>query len=173
IIEDFLTPIYKSSRERRIWTEASDFPHAISPHRLAVLFMVFALGALVDLTLEPDSAESEHYYHASRAALALRSVFDSPELATVQAVLLFASYHTICGKNYTSDSSWTLISLGSKLGQSVRAVTCVASLLSLRHNHSWAYIEIVHDGTWIQKLSIDGVHSFGKCSVRNYFRVWH
>ncbi|CAK5275690.1 unnamed protein product [Mycena citricolor] len=172
IIDDFLTPIYKSLRERQSWTDASDFPHTISPHRLAVLLMLFALGALVDLTLEPDSVESDHYYHASRAALALRSVFDSPELATVQAVVLLASYHNIGGKNYTADSSWTLICLGSKLGQSVRTATCAATLFLLEHNHSSAYVsaplhmcqilaniwqtEIVPDGTWIRRLSIDG-----------------
>lgn len=45
------------------------------------------------------------YYDLSRACLALRSVFDSPELATVQAILLMASYHGMAGKRYTMDSS--------------------------------------------------------------------
>ncbi|KAG6857340.1 hypothetical protein H0H87_005643 [Tephrocybe sp. NHM501043] len=51
IIDEILSPIYKSMKERR----ATDSPglHTILPHKLAVLFLVFALGALVDLTLEP------------------------------------------------------------------------------------------------------------------------
>ncbi|KAJ7499017.1 fungal-specific transcription factor domain-containing protein [Mycena latifolia] len=119
IIDDFLTPIYKSLRERKNWNSEADFPHTISPHRIAVLFMLFALGALVDLTLEPDNVESEHYYHASRAALALRSIFDSPEMATVQAVILMSAYHNMGGRNYTMESSWSLMCLGSKLAQSL------------------------------------------------------
>ncbi|KAJ7179896.1 fungal-specific transcription factor domain-containing protein [Mycena crocata] len=119
IIDDFLTPIYKSLRDRKSWNSDADFPHTISPHRVAVLFMLFALGALVDLTLEPHNTESEHYYHASRASLALRSVFDSPEMATVQAVLLMSSYHNMGGRRYTLESSWSLMCLGSKLAQSL------------------------------------------------------
>jgi hypothetical protein len=59
IIDDFLTPIYKSLREKRNWNEDTDFPHTISPHRMAVLFMLFGLGALVDLTLDPRKSFSE------------------------------------------------------------------------------------------------------------------
>ncbi|KAJ7276302.1 hypothetical protein B0H12DRAFT_13960 [Mycena haematopus] len=119
MVDDFMTPIYKSLRERRNWNSEADFPHTISPHKMAVLFMFFALGALVDLTLEPHNAESDRYYHASRAAMALRSVFDSPEMATVQAVLLMGTYHNMGGRSYTMESSWSLICLGSKLAQSV------------------------------------------------------
>ncbi|KAG6855100.1 hypothetical protein C0991_006029 [Blastosporella zonata] len=51
IIDEILSPIYKSLKERR-GSDSPD-PHTIFPHKLAVLFLVFALGALVDLTLEP------------------------------------------------------------------------------------------------------------------------
>ncbi|KAF7313707.1 Zn(2)-C6 fungal-type domain-containing protein [Mycena chlorophos] len=119
MIDEFLTPIYKSARDRKNWQGENDFPHTISPHRLSVLFLMFALGALVDLTLEPHNVESDQYYHASRAALALRSVFDSPEMATVQSVLLMSSYHNMGGRRYTLESSWSLMCLGSKLAQSL------------------------------------------------------
>ncbi|KAJ7904419.1 hypothetical protein B0H14DRAFT_3079297 [Mycena olivaceomarginata] len=114
MVEDFIIPIYKSLRERRSWNSDADFPHTISPHKMAVLFLFFSLGALVDLTLEPHNAESDRFYHASRAAMALRSVFDSPEMATVQAVLLMATYHNMGGRSYTMESSWSLMCLGSK-----------------------------------------------------------
>ncbi|KAJ7179223.1 hypothetical protein C8R46DRAFT_1324183, partial [Mycena filopes] len=115
MIDDFLTPIYKSLRDRRNWNSEAEFPHTVSPHKIAVLFMLFALGALVDLTLEPHNIESDRYCHASRASLALRSVFDSPEMATVQAILLMSSYHSMGGRNYTMESSWSLMCLGSKV----------------------------------------------------------
>ncbi|KAJ6515991.1 hypothetical protein C8R45DRAFT_958312 [Mycena sanguinolenta] len=118
IVDDFITPVYKSLRERRNWNSEAEFPHTISPHRIAVLFMFFSLGALVDLTLEPHNAESDRYYHASRAAMALRSIFDSPEMATVQAVLLMGAYHNLGGKfEYTMESSWSLMCLGSKVNR--------------------------------------------------------
>ncbi|KAH6915006.1 fungal-specific transcription factor domain-containing protein, partial [Coprinopsis sp. MPI-PUGE-AT-0042] len=116
IIEDILSPTYKALKGRN----AEDSPVAsFSPHKLCVLYMIFALGALVDLTLEPCSREAEHYYHLSRACLSLRSVFDSPEISTVQGLFLMGGYHGWAGTRYTVDSSWGLISLSAKVAQSV------------------------------------------------------
>jgi hypothetical protein len=50
IMEEIISPIYKAVRERT----ASGTPIAwFSPHKLAVAYLIFGLGALVDLTLEP------------------------------------------------------------------------------------------------------------------------
>lgn len=51
IVDEVLSPIYKARKRRT--AAGSTIAHDISPHLLAVLFMVFALGALTDLTLEP------------------------------------------------------------------------------------------------------------------------
>lgn len=51
LIDEILTPIYKVVKEKKS-TGTYAF-HTVSAHRLAVMFLVFALGALVDLTLEP------------------------------------------------------------------------------------------------------------------------
>ncbi|KAG5644077.1 hypothetical protein DXG03_009167 [Asterophora parasitica] len=117
IVDDIMAPIYKSMKERR----ATDTPgpHTVFPHTLAVLFLVFALGGLVDLTLEPYSAESDTYYHLSRACMSLYSVFDSPEVSTVQAVVLMGAFQVLGAKKNTTDSSWNLISLGCKLAQCI------------------------------------------------------
>ncbi|TFK28831.1 hypothetical protein FA15DRAFT_664908 [Coprinopsis marcescibilis] len=116
IVEDIFSPTYKALKARH----APDMPVAnFSPHKLAVLYMVLALGALVDLTLEPCSKEAEHYYHLTRACVSLRSTFDSPEIYTVQALLLMGIYHGWAGNRYTVDSSWGLISLAAKLAQSM------------------------------------------------------
>jgi hypothetical protein len=76
-----------------------------SPHALATLFFIFALGAVLDLNLPPYNAEAEHYYQLGCAALSLRSVFDSPQIDTIQAIGLMATYHTSGGKKYTRDSA--------------------------------------------------------------------
>lgn len=68
------------------------------------MFVDFLLSCCLWLTFTADSKEAEMYYHVSRACIALRSIFDSPELATVQAVILVASYHGMAGKRYTMDS---------------------------------------------------------------------
>jgi hypothetical protein len=52
-----------------------------------------------------DSKEAESYYHLGRSCVALRSVFDSTELSTVQAVSLISSYHQMAGKRHTLDST--------------------------------------------------------------------
>lgn len=49
IVNDVLTPIYKLVQEA-----TPDEPASISPHKLAVLYLIFAMGALLDLTLEPS-----------------------------------------------------------------------------------------------------------------------
>lgn len=125
IMEDITGPIYKALRDREAGVPITWF----SPHKLSVLYLIFALGALVDLTLEPcesepayhplipfnetgktDSKEAENYYNLSRVALTLRSVFDSPEISAVQAILLTAGYHAMAGRRYTMDSSVCRIS---------------------------------------------------------------
>ncbi|KAF8074719.1 fungal-specific transcription factor domain-containing protein [Lyophyllum atratum] len=90
-----------------------------TPHALATLYFLFALGALLDLTLPPYNAEAEHYYELARAALSLRVVFDSPQLDTVQAMGLMATYHCLAGKKYSRDSAWCVMSFAAKLAQGV------------------------------------------------------
>lgn len=126
LINDVLTPVYKKVSDRRTDGHQPDAsPDAssstCSPHRLAVLFMILAVGALVDLTLPSNSVEAEKYYELARATLGLESIFDSPRLETVQAVALMASYHSQWGSKYTLESAWSLVSLASKLGQAVSA----------------------------------------------------
>ncbi|KAJ8523464.1 hypothetical protein ONZ45_g55 [Pleurotus djamor] len=115
LIDDILAPVYKQLKQRQDHVPVTP----VSPHRLAALFMVFSLGALVDLTLPPDSAEAQEYYHLARAALSLRSMFDSPEINTVQALLLMAAFHTTGNRRYTTDGAWLILSLTSKLAQSM------------------------------------------------------
>ncbi|KAF8239589.1 hypothetical protein L208DRAFT_1420701 [Tricholoma matsutake] len=117
MIDEILSPVYKAMKDKQ--TNSPSAIESISPHKLAVLFLIFTLGALVDLTLDPYNTESETYYHLSCACLSLRSIFDSPEIATVQAVVLMAACHAEGGRKHTMDSAWALMSVGAKLAQSV------------------------------------------------------
>lgn len=81
--------------------------------------------------------------HLGCAALSLRSIFDSPEIATVQAVALMAAFHGVGGRKYTMDSCWSLISLASKLAQSVCRSTLSLSLLSDKHFDAASSLDFV------------------------------
>ncbi|KAF7987007.1 hypothetical protein HWV62_97 [Athelia sp. TMB] len=117
LIEDFLTPIYNAKKENgsSIHDEASQ----ISPHKLAFLFLVFAQGALMDLTLPAYNEEAERYHHYARAALALRSLIDQPTVETVQSIVLMAHYRGGAGERYPRDGIWAFLSLGCKLAQTI------------------------------------------------------
>ncbi|KAI0675641.1 fungal-specific transcription factor domain-containing protein [Trametes maxima] len=120
LIDDILVPIYRCAQNPEKNNYHRDTGDDVRcPHLLAVLFFVFALGSLVDLTLPPCSAEAELYYRLGRSALSMRSVFDSPEIETVQATLLMAQYHSLCIQRYSLESAWRLVSLSAKLAQSV------------------------------------------------------
>ncbi|KAJ7849361.1 hypothetical protein B0H14DRAFT_869301 [Mycena olivaceomarginata] len=90
-----------------------------SVHQLAVIYGVFALGALVDLTLPPYNAESEHYFDLCRAALSALSLFDDTSTATVQALVLVSVFYSHGGPRFSMDGAWSVISLASNLGKSM------------------------------------------------------
>lgn len=116
------------------------------PHALATLFFIFALGCLLDLQLAPFNSEAEKYYDLGRAALSLRPVYE-PNMYSVNAMGLMATYHSLAGKRYTRDSAvrpitlslslhvallmsekWCIMSFAAKLAQSVRHFSCVSIL---------------------------------------------
>ncbi|KAJ6606856.1 hypothetical protein B0H10DRAFT_2439911 [Mycena sp. CBHHK59/15] len=79
------------------------------PHDLALLFMVFAVGALVVSAedaedehehhehMQAAAAEAEHLHQIARAALALQSVLEKPSLVTIQALHLLSIYTAMSG----------------------------------------------------------------------------
>ncbi|KZP20078.1 hypothetical protein FIBSPDRAFT_892245 [Athelia psychrophila] len=117
LIEDILTPIYNAKKERE--DPACEPCAQISPHKFALLYLVFARGVLGDLTLPAYHADGETYHHYACAAMALRSFIDSPTVETVQVIVLMANYRSCAGERYTRDSVWALGSLGCKLAQSI------------------------------------------------------
>ncbi|KAJ6598179.1 fungal-specific transcription factor domain-containing protein [Mycena vulgaris] len=101
------------------------------PHDLALLFMVFAVGALV----RPDegaearprvAAEAEHLHQIARAALALQPVLEKPSLVTIQALHLLSIYNAMAvgpGAQEDAETSmemtWSLITLAAHLSQTI------------------------------------------------------
>lgn len=60
---------------------------SIGSHSLGVLFMVLALGNLLDLNQRPHSAEAMQYYQLSRVALSLDSILDEHSIPAIQALV--------------------------------------------------------------------------------------
>lgn len=121
LIDDFLTPVYNVKMNREDCARESCIK--ISPHKLAFMYLIFAHGILVDLTLPAFHVEGEKFHHYACAAMGLRSYIDSPTVETVQAILLMSHYRSGAGERYTRDGVWALTSLGCKLAQSVSKVS--------------------------------------------------
>lgn len=115
LIDEILIPVYKLAKDE----DGHLRTDIVSVHKLAILFFVFSIGSLLDLTLPPYSPEAETFLHCGKCALSLRFIFDSPELATVQAVALLGFYHTMGGANYSMDTAWGWCGLSHKLAQSI------------------------------------------------------
>lgn len=59
----------------------------IDSHRLAVLYMVFALGTLFDLEKPYLSIEGTQYYQLARASLSIDSVLEHQTIPAIQALV--------------------------------------------------------------------------------------
>lgn len=136
LIDEILAPVYAVAHDRK--QDVSEVKREVSSHTLAVLYMVFAHGALTDLTLPPYNTEAENYFHLGRLALSLHSVYDLPNTQTLQALCLMALYHANHGRNPTVDSAWSIIAFANKLAQSV-SPQC-NSRMALIYFGRWAYV---------------------------------
>ncbi|KAF8553012.1 hypothetical protein OG21DRAFT_1597855 [Imleria badia] len=117
-IMDELLPIYYSNGPLKPTDDNK------SAHELALLFLVFAVGALVDLTQDPGNAEAEHYHQIARSAICLQPVLEKPSLVTIQALHLLSIYNAMSGnelsaKETSMETTWSLIVLAAHLSQTI------------------------------------------------------
>lgn len=91
-------------------------------HVLALLFAIFANGAVADLTLPAWNDEGELYYHLARTALSLKPVFDGAGLQAVEAVALLGSYNLFSCRNKGLEGTWKMMSLCLSLAASVSSL---------------------------------------------------
>ncbi|KAF9779329.1 hypothetical protein BJ322DRAFT_455613 [Thelephora terrestris] len=90
-----------------------------SPHKLAVLYFVFAAGSLMDPALPPRNARAEAFCELGLKALDLRNVSASTEVETVIAISLLASYHGNLGTENCLETAWEEMSLAIKVAQKI------------------------------------------------------
>jgi Fungal specific transcription factor domain len=84
------------------------------------MFMVLAIGSLMDARLPSYNVEAEKYHQLARAALFQNSVFDEPTLGAVQALYLISFYLFFADRHGSSGGSrWAIMGMAVKLAQSV------------------------------------------------------
>ncbi|KII83074.1 hypothetical protein PLICRDRAFT_47428 [Plicaturopsis crispa FD-325 SS-3] len=95
------------------------------PHDLALLFIVFALGALFDMSKDPAVAEAEHFHQLTRAAIGLQPVLEGPSISTIQSLHLLSMYYSISGEiggpdgDESLEITWSLVTLAAHLSQTI------------------------------------------------------
>lgn len=129
VIDEMLPAIYKRPRSE-LSEEDRPYQDYSGPHDLSLIFLVFAVGALMDLGQEPYNAEAEHYHILAKAALCLQPVLEKPSLVAIQALYLLSVYIAMCTNDMRSgdasmESSWSILSLAAQLAQSVRILDSV------------------------------------------------
>lgn len=115
IVEELIPSVYKNRRSYAASLEELDF------HELSALLMVFSVGAVADLTLEPYNDEAEKFFHLSRAAISLKPIFDGSSFAGVQAVALMGAYDLFACRKPSLEGSWNMLNLAMLLAGSVRS----------------------------------------------------
>ncbi|KIK95062.1 hypothetical protein PAXRUDRAFT_827363 [Paxillus rubicundulus Ve08.2h10] len=93
-------------------------------HDLALLFLIFAMGALVDLKQLSGNSEAEHYHQIARAAIYLQPVLEKPSVETIQALQLLGLYNAMSGNELNSEdasmeTTWSLIIMAAHLSQTM------------------------------------------------------
>ncbi|PVG01914.1 hypothetical protein CPB86DRAFT_870615 [Serendipita vermifera] len=93
---------------------------ALPAHRLAIIFMVFALTTWADPHPKPQWHSTYVYSQLARAALGAESVFGTTAtLATVQALCLLSLWYQLLDDQRDPAKSWGCLGLTFKVAQSI------------------------------------------------------
>ncbi|KAJ3931991.1 MAG: fungal-specific transcription factor domain-containing protein [Lentinula lateritia] len=110
------------------------------PHDLALLFMVFALGALLEpiptASRPSPNALGEHYHQLAQAALSLQPVLEKPSIVTIQCLHVMSIYNAMSGEGTANpssdtDSTGNTLTGESKTGQSETSMEMTWSLITM------------------------------------------
>ncbi|KAH8813826.1 fungal-specific transcription factor domain-containing protein [Flagelloscypha sp. PMI_526] len=121
LIQVYLSPIYNYLESSRADRSLPIPSLTFRPHRCAIAFFAFALGAWLDLSQEHYWVEADRYFQVGLSCLSMQSIFYSPEVASAQALFLLAYYNELRGAASTSTlgPSWMIISLACKIAQAL------------------------------------------------------
>ncbi|KAK7063598.1 Zn(2)-C6 fungal-type domain-containing protein [Favolaschia claudopus] len=99
---------------------AGSFDGLKNHHALALLFVVFAIAAILDPSKHPYSIEAQEYYYLSRAALSLAPPARETTLAAIQTLIHLAQYCDFSDWEGTASSgAWLYIGTAVRLAHSI------------------------------------------------------
>ncbi|KAF7340940.1 Zn(2)-C6 fungal-type domain-containing protein [Mycena sanguinolenta] len=110
LIDEVLEAVYR----------AGSFQSLRNPHVLALLFVVFAIAAILDPSKNPYSIEAQEYYYLARASLSLASPVRETTRAAIQALIHMAQYRDLSdweGKD--SNVAWMYIGTAVSLAHGI------------------------------------------------------
>lgn len=88
-------------------------------HDLGLLYALFAVGAVADLTQPVINSEAEHLEKLARCALGMRNIYEYGSLSACQAMVILSAYETFTDRKRSEGSAWSLLSCGLQIGLSV------------------------------------------------------
>lgn len=82
----------------------------IHPQRLSLLYMVLAIGSLVDMNQEPESADGERYHQLARAALCESQIMEDTTVDTIITLFYMTWYMVVFSdKKKAVNHAWGLV----------------------------------------------------------------
>ncbi|KAM0746216.1 hypothetical protein T439DRAFT_140567 [Meredithblackwellia eburnea MCA 4105] len=90
---------------------SSNFP----PHEVALLFIIFAVGAYYNLELQPGDPSVEEYLKISKAALAKGDVMATNTMNALKTMFIMAHLHLSLDSGKNGDASWGLWGVTSRM----------------------------------------------------------
>ncbi|KAF8972626.1 fungal-specific transcription factor domain-containing protein [Flammula alnicola] len=116
-IESFDSEVYSSFYNQNVGPIPDD---PLLAHRLSLMFMILAIGSLMNTSLPAYNLDAEKYHQLARAALFHHSFFDNPTINAVQALYLMTFYLFLVDRHGTSSGArWATMGLAVKVGQSI------------------------------------------------------
>ncbi|EJD46940.1 hypothetical protein AURDEDRAFT_184166 [Auricularia subglabra TFB-10046 SS5] len=103
----------------RVYSGAVPCVGDITPHELALLFMIMAHACIIDLNRPPYNEDAANYYELARAALSLDPAIDHPTIHAVQSVLLMSMFLQMWEHVGCTTTSYNLIGLMAQMCQSL------------------------------------------------------
>ncbi|KAH8094589.1 fungal-specific transcription factor domain-containing protein [Phellopilus nigrolimitatus] len=113
LYEEFIAHVYHLPN--RAW---ADTPYTC-PHRLALVFAIFSLGALFDSSRPPYNPEADDYYHLARVALSFKSSVHETTVYSVMTILHVAFYLEHSDSPQGHEQGWVMLGVANKMGLSM------------------------------------------------------
>ena len=120
LIRDFLSPTY----------DPRQGPPSLL--HLSVLFSMFSIGILVDLSRTPNSPEAKMYRDVAKIPLDIEAVSKDTSIVTLEALIMYAQAVQWSDDPNGPANAWTYLSLSVTLGESVSPTALLYTVTNTR-----------------------------------------